>query len=802
MPVRRVILLIVGVLVALLTAMTGVVAFGAWQHWTVARQHQIANEYSARLLNAAGMLAVERGLTYIALERPRPITAAERRRLDKTRIETDRAWEQALAVRTRTLRSLNRANDAIGPLDAKLGKFRRAADRALARPKGERSPGIATHWFSFVTGIIDEISYRYATLRTVTGEDQADEHLRRVLRLQTLAWLASKLAGRERALIAGAIAARAPPSPARIDEVTRLRSQLELVWEFIDKIAPQTAPTGLGGPRDDLDALVAAARGAFFGDLENARGIVDRGIRGGRDIPLSTERWWTVATTAIDRLLDIQQAVKVHVDRFLAAEVRSANGSLFGASLQFVLVLALGVFALIFVDRRINRPLRQLSLTLERYVRGDRNVAMPRFERNDEFGKLGKTFEAMMKAQRRWHEGLERIVEERTEDIRERERALRESETQLRLVTDNLPALISYIDRDRRYRFANKAYETWYGIPRAWIVGSRVADHVGAANYQAISLKINQALTGQTVRYALHFRFKDGRERDLDVTYVPHFGDDGMVQGLFFLITDITEHKQIEEALRASESRLAGILENAQDAIISVDEQARITLFNHGAEESFGYDAGEVIGKALDMLMPSHFHERHRRHFKKFIESGVAAKSIKERAPIVGLRKDGSEFPAEASISKLNLPEGVVFTIMLSDITRRVRADMEAKARARQQEVVATLGQRALADDDFPALLDHAVRQIAETLETEYCKVLELPPDGETLILRAGVGWRDGLVGKATVDAGANSQAGFTLASGAPVLVEDLRTETRFTGLPLPRDPGGVGGVRDRKSGV
>ena len=154
---RRVILLIVGVLVALLTAMTGVVAFGAWQHWTVARQHQIANEYSARLLNAAGMLAVERGLTYIALERPRPITAAERRRLDKTRIETDRAWEQALAVRTRTLRSLNRANDAIGPLDAKLGKFRQAADRALARPKGERSPGIATHWFSFVTGIIDEI---------------------------------------------------------------------------------------------------------------------------------------------------------------------------------------------------------------------------------------------------------------------------------------------------------------------------------------------------------------------------------------------------------------------------------------------------------------------------------------------------------------------------------------------------------------------------------------------------------------------------------------------------------------------
>ncbi|MFQ5785905.1 MAG: PAS domain S-box protein [Alphaproteobacteria bacterium] len=681
-------------------------------------------------------------------------------------------------------------------------------DRALAHPKEERSPEIAGHWFSVVTGIIDEFTDRYAALRIVIDEGRADEFLSRDLHLQNLAWRASETAGRERALIAGAIAAREPLNPAQIDEVARLRSKLELIWEFIDEIAPRTAPNGRADASDELGPLVAAARSAFSGDLDTARGLIDRSIRAGREVPLSTVHWWTVATTAIDRLLDIAQAVKVHVDQSLATAVGSAKGSLFVASLQLILVLAIGVVSLVFVNRRINRPLQQLSLTMERYVQGDRSAAAPRFERNDEFGTLGKTFEAMMEAQRHWHEGLERLVEERTEEIRARKRALRESETQLRLVTDNLPGLVSYVDRERRYRFVNKVYETWYGIPRAQIVGARVADLAGEANYRAVRPEIDRAFSGQTVRHAVHFQFKDGREHDLDVTYVPHFGDDGEVRGIFGLVTDITEYKRTEEALRASESRLAGILEIAQDAIISVDEHARITLFNYGAEKIFGYEAKEVLGKPLDTLIPSRIHERHRRHFKSFAETETVTKSMGERASIFGRRKDGSEFPAEASISKLDLPGGTVFTVMLHDITKRVQADMETQARARQQEVVAALGQRALAGNDFSTLLDHATRKVAATLDAEFCKVLELLPGGETLLLRAGVGWRDGLVGKATVSAGTDSQAGFTLLAAAPVIVGDLRTETRFTGPPLLHEHGVVSGMNvvvqgdDRPFGV
>ncbi|MFQ5341915.1 MAG: PAS domain S-box protein, partial [Anaerolineae bacterium] len=119
----------------------------------------------------------------------------------------------------------------------------------------------------------------------------------------------------------------------------------------------------------------------------------------------------------------------------------------------------------------------------------------------------------------------------------------------------------------------------------------------------------------------------------------------------------------------------------------------------------------------------------------------------------------------------------------------------ELRVRVKQQAVVAGLGQRALAGIDLAALMDEAVERVAETLLVEYCKVLELLPDGEALLLRAGVGWQAGLVGQATVSAGLESQAGYTLVSHEPVIVEDLSTETRFSGPPLLHDHGVVSGI-------
>jgi signal transduction histidine kinase len=108
---------------------------------------------------------------------------------------------------------------------------------------------------------------------------------------------------------------------------------------------------------------------------------------------------------------------------------------------------------------------------------------------------------------------------------------------------------------------------------------------------------------------------------------------------------------------------------------------------------------------------------------------------------------------------------------------------------------LATLGQRALSSRSLGVLFDDAVATLATALDVEYCKVLKRSPDGDALLLVAGVGWRDGLVGRETVGTDAASQAGYTLLSNEPVIATDLRTETRFTGPPLLTEHGVVSGM-------
>src|SRR5262249_54784575 len=136
-----------------------------------------------------------------------------------------------------------------------------------------------------------------------------------------------------------------------------------------------------------------------------------------------------------------------------------------------------------------------------------------------------------------------------------------------------------------------------------------------------------------------------------------------------------------------------------------------------------------------------------------------------------------------------------------SDVTRRKQAEELLSRQARAQAAVAALGQKALAVPDLPALMSEAVHTLAGVLGVEYCKLVELLPGDRELLLRAGVGWREGLVGHATGGPGLDAQAGYTLLSGGPVVVEDLGTEARFRAPPLLREHGVVSGMSCRIAG-
>ncbi len=138
---------------------------------------------------------------------------------------------------------------------------------------------------------------------------------------------------------------------------------------------------------------------------------------------------------------------------------------------------------------------------------------------------------------------------------------------------------------------------------------------------------------------------------------------------------ELGERKQIQSALELSQARFAGILEIASDAIISVDGNQTITLFNQGAEKIFGYKVEEVVGQPLDLLLPKRSVAIHHQHVSSFAQSDGRARRMGDRSEIFGCRKDGSEFPAEASISRLKLGTETIFTAILRDITDRKQID-------------------------------------------------------------------------------------------------------------------------------
>jgi PAS domain S-box-containing protein len=143
-------------------------------------------------------------------------------------------------------------------------------------------------------------------------------------------------------------------------------------------------------------------------------------------------------------------------------------------------------------------------------------------------------------------------------------------------------------------------------------------------------------------------------------------------------VRDISERRRFEQELRIAEARSSSLLSITTDAIISVDEEQRITHFNEGAEKIFGYARSEVMGAPLDVLIPRHFRAAHRQHMGSFAAHGTGARRMGERsARIFGLRKSGEEFAADAAISSVDVGGAKLLTVALRDISAQRRVEFE-----------------------------------------------------------------------------------------------------------------------------
>ncbi|MCD8486887.1 MAG: PAS domain S-box protein [Desertifilum sp.] len=167
------------------------------------------------------------------------------------------------------------------------------------------------------------------------------------------------------------------------------------------------------------------------------------------------------------------------------------------------------------------------------------------------------------------------------------------------------------------------------------------------------------------------------------------------------LAAEVRERQAIERELLSSQTRLAGILDIADDAIVSIDESQTIILFNQGAEKIFGYPAQEILGQSLEVLLPLRTTPNHARHVANFKGN---SRCMGDRATVAGRRRDGTEFPAEASISRLETPEGVVFTVILRDVSDRLRVEQALRQSERRFRTIFEEAGIAIALTDLAGL--------------------------------------------------------------------------------------------------
>lgn len=171
---------------------------------------------------------------------------------------------------------------------------------------------------------------------------------------------------------------------------------------------------------------------------------------------------------------------------------------------------------------------------------------------------------------------------------KEIEKTARGSENQMRVLTDAIPALISYIDSEHRYRFVNQAYSSWFENVNETVVGKTMTEALGEAAFQKVRPFVEGALAGEKQLFETEIEFKDGINRFIQATYTPNTDGDGAVRGFFVLVLDISDRKRAERrlALLAEISEMIRTSEKPDDLLFAVSKSlgehlgARRCLFN------------------------------------------------------------------------------------------------------------------------------------------------------------------------------------------------------------------------------
>ena len=260
------------------------------------------------------------------------------------------------------------------------------------------------------------------------------------------------------------------------------------------------------------------------------------------------------------------------------------------------------------------------------------------------------------------------------EELRVHQHNFRESEARLQAFFGNSPNLVFMKDREGRYLYVNRGFKRVLGVADEQVIGKRDDELFSAeqaATFQANDRQVLEA--GVPMEFEETALEEDGQHTSI-VHKFPLFSAEGEIYAIGGIVTDITERKKEESARRFSEERYRVLVETANDAVLSADETGAILFANSATSRIFGYGSTELIGKPLTMLMPEFIRKVHETGFGRYLETGVRHINW-QGTELIGLHKNGKEFPVEISLGELTQNGRRIFTGFVRDISERKRAE-------------------------------------------------------------------------------------------------------------------------------
>jgi PAS domain S-box-containing protein len=295
-------------------------------------------------------------------------------------------------------------------------------------------------------------------------------------------------------------------------------------------------------------------------------------------------------------------------------------------------------------------------------------------------------------------------LREAQRSLEQRERQLRSSSRLAQATLDSLPEHVCVIDGNGVIVAVNRAWRQF--ALRNGTAPARVSEGVnylavcelaqgpGAEEARRLATEMRALLGGHAGTFRIEYPCHSLTEQRWFAMRANRFADTGETL-VVVAHADITQNKLAETALRDNEARLAGIVGQAMDAVITVDESYRVVLFNQAAAAMFGCDPAEAIGRPVEDFVPERFRATHAGHTRDFALSGDSSTTMGRFGEIVALRANGEEIPVEASVSRVSVRGRLLFTVVMRDITERKRAQkavLDAMARLEDAQRIGRIG--------------------------------------------------------------------------------------------------------------